>query len=180
MLFLHLGFCQASRDLRLSSLASDLLEVPPGFVLVGVKSPSNTENVLVCAVDCRFLPDEQGRNALLGKCQHFKMSAFKAEESCSSGIIEVQNMSSCNHTSLDMRSLQASQGSVWDVERKVSAISQSSPVTLTWRSARSPRNRSTWSTICTEITKVCLLKGLPSAGGELVSGSYKAFNALSS
>ncbi|XP_028258212.1 protein GREB1 [Parambassis ranga] len=60
------GFCQAGRDLRLSSITSDPLEVPPGFVLVGVKSPSNTENVLVCAVDCRFLPDEQGRNALLG------------------------------------------------------------------------------------------------------------------
>ncbi|XP_029948025.1 protein GREB1 [Salarias fasciatus] len=60
------GFCQAGRDLRLSSLASDPLEVPPGFMLVGVKSPSLPDNLLVCAVDRRFLPDERGRNALLG------------------------------------------------------------------------------------------------------------------
>uniref|UniRef100_A0A3B5BGM7 Growth regulating estrogen receptor binding 1 n=1 Tax=Stegastes partitus TaxID=144197 RepID=A0A3B5BGM7_9TELE len=60
------GFCQAGRDLRLSSLASDPLDVPPGFMLVGVKSPALPENLLVCAVDRRFLPDERGRNALLG------------------------------------------------------------------------------------------------------------------
>ncbi|XP_075906544.1 protein GREB1 isoform X2 [Nelusetta ayraudi] len=60
------GFCQAGRDLRLSSLAADHLDVPPGFMLVGVKSPSLPENLLVCAVDQRFLPDEHGHNALLG------------------------------------------------------------------------------------------------------------------
>uniref|UniRef100_A0A3Q1G1B5 Growth regulating estrogen receptor binding 1 n=1 Tax=Acanthochromis polyacanthus TaxID=80966 RepID=A0A3Q1G1B5_9TELE len=60
------GFCQAGRDLRLSSLASDPLDVPPEFMLVGVKSPSLPDNLLVCAVDRRFLPDERGRNALLG------------------------------------------------------------------------------------------------------------------
>uniref|UniRef100_A0A667ZGL6 Growth regulating estrogen receptor binding 1 n=1 Tax=Myripristis murdjan TaxID=586833 RepID=A0A667ZGL6_9TELE len=60
------GFCQAGRDLRLSSLASDNLDVPPGFLLVGVKSPSLPDALLVCAVDRRFLPDERGRNALLG------------------------------------------------------------------------------------------------------------------
>lgn len=61
------GFCQAGRDLRLSSLAADHLDVPPGFMLVGVKSPSLPENLLVCAVDQRFLPDEHGHNALLGE-----------------------------------------------------------------------------------------------------------------
>ncbi|XP_029353746.1 protein GREB1 [Echeneis naucrates] len=60
------GFCQAGRDLRLSSLASDPLDVPSGFMLVGIKSPSLPDTLLVCAVDCRFLPDERGRNALLG------------------------------------------------------------------------------------------------------------------
>uniref|UniRef100_A0A3B4WAB6 Growth regulating estrogen receptor binding 1 n=1 Tax=Seriola lalandi dorsalis TaxID=1841481 RepID=A0A3B4WAB6_SERLL len=60
------GFCQAGRDLRLSSLASDPLDVPPGFMLVAIKSPSLPETLLVCAVDRRFLPDERGRNALLG------------------------------------------------------------------------------------------------------------------
>nr|XP_020445501.1 LOW QUALITY PROTEIN: protein GREB1-like [Monopterus albus] len=60
------GFCQAGRDLRLSSLALDPLDVSPGFMLVGVKSPSLPENLLVCAVDRRFLPDERGHNALLG------------------------------------------------------------------------------------------------------------------
>ncbi|XP_058486038.1 protein GREB1 isoform X1 [Solea solea] len=60
------GFCQAGRDLRLSSLASDSLDVAPGFMLVGIKSPSLPETLLVCAVDRRFLPDERGRNALLG------------------------------------------------------------------------------------------------------------------
>ncbi|XP_033931630.1 protein GREB1 isoform X1 [Pseudochaenichthys georgianus] len=60
------GFCQAGRDLRLSSLASDPLDVSAGFMLVGVKSPSLPETLLVCAVDRRFLPDERGHNALLG------------------------------------------------------------------------------------------------------------------
>ncbi|CAL9701674.1 unnamed protein product [Knipowitschia caucasica] len=60
------GFCQAGRDLRLASLASAPLDVPSGFILVGVKSQSLQDNVLVCAVDHRFLPDEQGCNALLG------------------------------------------------------------------------------------------------------------------
>ncbi|XP_076011605.1 protein GREB1 [Genypterus blacodes] len=60
------GFCQGGRDLRLSSIASDPMDVPAGFMLVGVKSPSLPETLLVCAVDCRFLPDERGRNALLG------------------------------------------------------------------------------------------------------------------
>ncbi|XP_054471608.1 protein GREB1 [Anoplopoma fimbria] len=60
------GFCQAGRDLRLSSLASDPLDLPPGFMMVGVKSPSLPESLLVCAVDRRFLPDERGHNALLG------------------------------------------------------------------------------------------------------------------
>uniref|UniRef100_A0AAY4ACH7 Protein GREB1 n=1 Tax=Denticeps clupeoides TaxID=299321 RepID=A0AAY4ACH7_9TELE len=60
------GFCQAGKDLRLASIAPELLEVPPGFLLVGAKSPSIPDHILVCAVDRRFLPDERGRNALLG------------------------------------------------------------------------------------------------------------------
>lgn len=67
LIFHSTGFCQAGKDLRLSSLASDPLDVPPGFMLVGVKSPSLPENLLVCAVDRRFLPDERGRYALLGE-----------------------------------------------------------------------------------------------------------------
>lgn len=43
------------------------MDVPPGFMLVGVKSPSLPDNLLVCAVDRRFLPDERGRYALLGE-----------------------------------------------------------------------------------------------------------------
>lgn len=61
------GFCQAGKDLRLSSLASESLDVPPEFMLVGVKSPSLPDGLLVCAVDRRFLPDERGCNALLGE-----------------------------------------------------------------------------------------------------------------
>uniref|UniRef100_A0A3Q2Z857 Growth regulating estrogen receptor binding 1 n=1 Tax=Hippocampus comes TaxID=109280 RepID=A0A3Q2Z857_HIPCM len=60
------GYCQAGRDLRLSSLASDSLDVLPGFMLIGLKSPALPENLLVGAVDHRFLPDERGHNALLG------------------------------------------------------------------------------------------------------------------
>ncbi|XP_057200841.1 protein GREB1 isoform X3 [Triplophysa rosa] len=60
------GFCQAGKDLRLSSMATESLEVPPGFLFVGAKSPSVPDHILVCAVDLRFLPDECGRNALLG------------------------------------------------------------------------------------------------------------------
>ncbi|KAM8967749.1 GREB1-like protein isoform 2-T2 [Pelodytes ibericus] len=60
------GFCQAGKDLRLVSLCTDDFELPPGFLLVGVKTPSLTEQILVCAVDRRFLPDDDGKNALLG------------------------------------------------------------------------------------------------------------------
>uniref|UniRef100_A0A3P8Z7U5 GREB1 like retinoic acid receptor coactivator n=1 Tax=Esox lucius TaxID=8010 RepID=A0A3P8Z7U5_ESOLU len=60
------GFCQAGKDLRLVSMATEPIEVPAGFELVGAKSPSIPEHILVCAVDRRFLPDENGKNALLG------------------------------------------------------------------------------------------------------------------
>ena len=70
------GFCQAGKDLRLSSLASDPLDVPPGLMLVGVKSPSLPDNLLVCAVDRRFLPDERGLNALLGEAGDLKKIFF--------------------------------------------------------------------------------------------------------
>lgn len=62
------GFCQAGKDLRLVSIATEPIEVPAGFELVGAKSPTVPEHILVCAVDRRFLPDENGKNALLGQC----------------------------------------------------------------------------------------------------------------
>lgn len=61
------GFCQAGKDLRLVTIAAEPIEVPAGFELVGAKSPSIPEHILVCAVDRRFLPDENGKNALLGQ-----------------------------------------------------------------------------------------------------------------
>ncbi|CAL8280576.1 unnamed protein product [Lota lota] len=60
------GFCQAGKDLRLVTIATESIKVPAGFELVGAKSPSVPEHVLVCAVDRRFLPDDNGKNALLG------------------------------------------------------------------------------------------------------------------
>ncbi|XP_069829263.1 protein GREB1 isoform X2 [Dendropsophus ebraccatus] len=60
------GFCQAGKDLRLASIASEQFDVPAGFLLVGAKSPTLPDHILVCAVDKRFLPDDNGRNALLG------------------------------------------------------------------------------------------------------------------
>ncbi|XP_068136393.1 protein GREB1 isoform X2 [Hyperolius riggenbachi] len=60
------GFCQAGKDLRLASVYAEQFEVPAGFLLVGAKSPSLPDHILVCAVDKRFLPDDNGRNALLG------------------------------------------------------------------------------------------------------------------
>ncbi|KAG8571101.1 hypothetical protein GDO81_011524 [Engystomops pustulosus] len=60
------GFCQAGKDLRLATLSKEQIEVPPGFLLVGVKTQSLPEHILVCAVDKRFLPDDDGKNALLG------------------------------------------------------------------------------------------------------------------
>lgn len=71
--FLSTGFCQAAKDLRLSSVGSDPLDVPTGFMLVGVKSPSLPETLLVCAVDRRFLPDERGHNALLGEAHRHSL-----------------------------------------------------------------------------------------------------------
>nr|XP_033794926.1 protein GREB1 [Geotrypetes seraphini] len=60
------GFCQAGKDLRLLSISSDQIEIPSGFLLVGAKSPNLPDHLLVCAVDKRFLPDDNGHNALLG------------------------------------------------------------------------------------------------------------------
>ncbi|XP_037668597.1 protein GREB1 [Choloepus didactylus] len=60
------GFCQAGRDLRLTTLASEPLDVPTGFLLVGAKAPGLPDHLLVCAVDGRFLPNDQGHSALLG------------------------------------------------------------------------------------------------------------------
>lgn len=62
-----LGFCQAGKDLRLVSISQEPIEVPAGFLLVGAKSPSLPDHLLVCAVDKRFLPDDNGHNALLGE-----------------------------------------------------------------------------------------------------------------
>ncbi|XP_067887825.1 GREB1-like protein isoform X3 [Heterodontus francisci] len=59
------GFCQAGKDLRLVSLSTEQIDIPPGFVLVGAKSPNLPEHILICAVDKRFLPDDNGKNALL-------------------------------------------------------------------------------------------------------------------
>ncbi|XP_043921312.1 GREB1-like protein [Protopterus annectens] len=60
------GFCQAGKDLRLLSVCMEQVEVPEGFLLVGAKTPSLPEHILVCAVDKRFLPDDNGKVALLG------------------------------------------------------------------------------------------------------------------
>ncbi|XP_027629398.1 protein GREB1 [Tupaia chinensis] len=60
------GFCQAGKDLRLVSVSNEPIDVPAGFLLVGAKSPSLPDHLLVCAVDKRFLPDDNGHNALLG------------------------------------------------------------------------------------------------------------------
>ncbi|XP_009072023.1 PREDICTED: protein GREB1 [Acanthisitta chloris] len=59
------GFCQAGKDLRLVSISNEHIEVPSGFLLVGAKSPNLPDHLLVCAVDKRFLPDDNGHNALL-------------------------------------------------------------------------------------------------------------------
>lgn len=66
-LYFNLGYCQAGKDLRLVSLSAEQIDIPPGFVLVGAKSPNLPEHILICAVDKRFLPDDNGKNALLGK-----------------------------------------------------------------------------------------------------------------
>ncbi|KAG9339202.1 hypothetical protein JZ751_024061 [Albula glossodonta] len=60
------GFCQAGKDLRLVSMGTEHIDVPAGFELVGAKSPSIPGHILVCLVDRRFLPDVNGKNALLG------------------------------------------------------------------------------------------------------------------
>lgn len=191
LIFHSTGFCQAGKDLRLSSLASDPLDVPPGFMLVGVKSPSLPETLLVCAVDRRFLPDERGRYALLGEGEDWNRklvlltkNQLKEENTeciCAIQLCECRDTQKilfilysfyCNNFFLFWYPQQVSQETVWAVERKVSAISQSSPITLTWSSTPSPRNRSTWSTICTETARACSSEELPSVGGEMVRGAH--------
>ncbi|XP_078613198.1 GREB1-like protein isoform X2 [Branchiostoma floridae x Branchiostoma japonicum] len=60
------GYCQAGKDIRLTSLREVKLTLPEGFVLVGAKSPNLTNNILVAAVDARFLPNPKTNLALLG------------------------------------------------------------------------------------------------------------------
>lgn len=62
----EVGFCQAGADIRLTEISDKPLEVPSGFTLVGAKSPYLPENILVAAVDMRFLPDTTNSQALLG------------------------------------------------------------------------------------------------------------------
>ncbi|KAK2094568.1 GREB1-like protein [Saguinus oedipus] len=57
----------SGKDLRLVSLCMEQIDIPAGFLLVGAKSPNLPEHILVCAVDKRFLPDDNGKNALLGQ-----------------------------------------------------------------------------------------------------------------
>lgn len=71
VLLCFVGFCQAGKDLRLVSLCMEQIDIPAGFLLVGAKSPNLPEHILVCAVDKRFLPDDHGKNALLGKRSFF-------------------------------------------------------------------------------------------------------------
>ena len=67
------GFCQAGSDIRLTELSDKQIEVPKGFVLVGTKSPYLPENILVAAVDARFLPDPNTNLALLGTILTFSL-----------------------------------------------------------------------------------------------------------
>ena len=53
------------------------IDIPAGFLLVGAKSPNLPEHILVCAVDKRFLPDDHGKNALLG--EYFTQNSFQDE-----------------------------------------------------------------------------------------------------
>ena len=51
----------------MTELSEKQFDVPKGFILVGTKSPYLPENILVAAVDARFLPDPNTSLALLGK-----------------------------------------------------------------------------------------------------------------
>lgn len=83
VLVCFLGFCQAGKDLRLVSLCMEQIDIPTGFLLVGAKSPNLPEHILVCAVDKRFLPDDHGKNALLGK-RFFSLCHNNSERKVSS------------------------------------------------------------------------------------------------
>ncbi|XP_077867862.1 GREB1-like protein [Saccoglossus kowalevskii] len=62
----EVGFCQAGGDIRLTELSDKQVDVQEGFVLIGTKSPYLPENILVAAVDTRFLPDPKTNLALQG------------------------------------------------------------------------------------------------------------------
>ncbi|XP_033120964.1 GREB1-like protein [Anneissia japonica] len=62
----EVGFCQAGADIRLTELTEKSIDLPKGFILVGTKSPYLPENIVVAAVDARFLPDPNTNLALLG------------------------------------------------------------------------------------------------------------------
>lgn len=83
-------------------MAIEPIEVPAGFELVGAKSPSVPEHILVCAVDRRFLPDENGKNALLGLSVKIKrkitISRFQGIQGFS--IVIQQNICTQGHSSV--------------------------------------------------------------------------------
>ncbi|PIK48195.1 putative protein GREB1-like [Apostichopus japonicus] len=62
----EVGFCQAGADIRLTEISAKSIEVQNCFTLVGAKSPYLPENILVAAVDLRYLPDPSNYQALLG------------------------------------------------------------------------------------------------------------------
>ncbi|MEQ2179377.1 hypothetical protein GOODEAATRI_024329, partial [Goodea atripinnis] len=94
------GFCQAGKDLRLVTIAAEPIEVPAGFELVGAKSPSIPEHILVCAVDRRFLPDENGKNALLdSKTRQFSSGASTSKPSSSLSLCSKENAGTSGHSS---------------------------------------------------------------------------------
>ncbi|XP_070556492.1 GREB1-like protein [Ptychodera flava] len=62
----EVGFCQKGADIRLTELSDKQIDVQEGYVLVGTKSPYLPENILIAAVDKRFLPDPNTNLALLG------------------------------------------------------------------------------------------------------------------
>ncbi len=148
--FLPSGFCQAGKDIRLVSIATEPIEVPAGFELVGAKSPSVPEHILVCAVDRRFLPDENGKNALLGQSVP---SVWASSASFPAPVVNLcpsYRGPECEYcespqiiTPFFLNYAQVFQETVWAAGKRVLDTLLSFQTTSTWSYPPSPRSRST-------------------------------------
>ncbi|XP_072426504.1 GREB1-like protein isoform X2 [Chiloscyllium punctatum] len=156
------GFCQAGKDLRLVSLSTEQIDIPPGFVLVGAKSPNLPEHILICAVDKRFLPDDNGKNALLG----FSGNCIGCGEKGFRYFTEFSN-----HINLKLTTQPKKQKHLkYYLVKNSQGIFSKGPL-ICWKECRTRQSPSSYSSALPSTKSVAAVVGAPSPNIDTVSSS---------